>query len=347
MYTENSFASLHIDRKWRKLLAEAANHGLSQGTWSSYKSALKALKACETETGKCMNFPLSGQEVLTFVAWLANKGLTQRTISVYLAGIRQCHLVRGVELPILRSPVVNMVLEGKKHADLADKKKYGDDSRLPMTPALMKLLKEEIRNDSIHPQLKLLLWSVSTLAFNGGFRVHELLCRKVNTFDPSVSLLGQDLIKKTCTIKGRRVNTLQILLKSEKQDRIGKSTIVDVYSSGGALCPLKAFEKWKASNPPVNARKPAFRDPDGKPVTGRRFNAYLKKYLAKYTKGSRRKITSHSFRGGLASLMGELGFSDNEIKAVGRWSSRCFEDYLKLPRTRRLEMARKIGNLHL
>ena len=57
MNTEDSFANLHIDHKWG-LLVEGVNHGLSQGTWSSHKSALKSLKACETETGKCMNFPL-------------------------------------------------------------------------------------------------------------------------------------------------------------------------------------------------------------------------------------------------------------------------------------------------
>ena len=347
MYSEASFAGMNVDRKWRSLLAETANHGLSRGTWSSYKTALSSLKACELETGANMSFPLSDRQVLTFIAWLADRGLSQKTISVYLAGVRQCHLVEGVDLPTLRTPLVNMVLEGKKHVDLGLKKLNGDTSRLPMTPTLMKLLKEELRTDKIHPQMKLLLWAVATLAFNGGFRIHELLCRISSTYDPSISLLGRDIIIKSCTIKGQKVDTLQVLLKSEKKDRIGVSTIVDVYSSGGALCPLRAYKKWKASDPPSSTRKPAFCEPDGKPLTGKEFNVYLKKYLAKYTKNSKRKITSHSFRSGLASMLGELGFSDAEIQAVGRWSSRCFEDYLKLPRTKRLEMARRIGNLNL
>jgi hypothetical protein len=54
-------------------------------------------------------------------------------------------------------------------------------------------------------------------------------------------------------------------------------------------------------------------------------------------------ITSHSFRAGIASMMGVMGYSDSEIMGVGRWSSNSFEKYIKLPRTRRLEMAKKIG----
>ena len=347
MYSESTFANLNIDRQWRALLSKIANHGLSKGTWSSYKTALKSLKACEIATGYDMTFPLGNKQVLTFVAWLADKGLAQRTINVYLAGVRQCPLTQGVDLPILRSPLVNLVLEGKKNSETTAKRITGDDSRLPMTPTLMKLLKEEIRCDSIHNQLKLLLWSVATLAFNGGFRIHELLCRRVNTFDPSVSLLGRDIVLKPCKVRGVKVNTLQVLLKSEKKDRIGRSTIVDVYSSGGALCPLKAYMKWRAQNPPVSAKKPAFCDQTGKPLTGKCFNLYLKKYLNKYLGNTKRKISSHSFRSGLASLMGELGFTDTDIQAVGRWSSRCFEDYLKLPRTKRLEMAKRIGELNL
>ena len=55
----------------------------------------------------------------------------------------------------------------------------------------------------------------------------------------------------------------------------------------------------------------------------------------------------HSFRAGMASLLGTLGYTDEDIQAVGRWSSRAFLAYLKLPRTQRLTMAKKIGELNL
>ena len=56
-------------------------------------------------------------------------------------------------------------------------------------------------------------------------------------------------------------------------------------------------------------------------------------------------MTSHSFRAGIASLMGVLGYSDDQIMAIGRWSSSAFERYLKLPRTKRAQMAKELGKL--
>ena len=52
------------------------------------------------------------------------------------------------------------------------------------------------------------------------------------------------------------------------------------------------------------------------------------------------RISAHSFRSGAASMMANLGYSDKDVKAVGRWSSRAFEIYVKLPRTKRMEAAR-------
>jgi len=44
----------------------------------------------------------------------------------------------------------------------------------------------------------------------------------------------------------------------------------------------------------------------------------------------------------MASMMGALGYDDEDIQAVGRWSSRAFEEYLMLPRTKRMAIAKKI-----
>ena len=51
---------------------------------------------------------------------------------------------------------------------------------------------------------------------------------------------------------------------------------------------------------------------------------------------------THSFRIGMASMLGALGYDDDDVKAVGRWSSRAFEEYLMLPRTKRIAMAKKL-----
>ena len=50
------------------------------------------------------------------------------------------------------------------------------------------------------------------------------------------------------------------------------------------------------------------------------------------------KITSHSFRAGLISMFAKLGHSDQQLQAIGRWSSRAYAHYIKLGRSKRHEM---------
>jgi hypothetical protein len=44
-------------------------------------------------------------------------------------------------------------------------------------------------------------------------------------------------------------------------------------------------------------------------------------------------------------MLGSLGYSDDEIQASGRWSSRAFEAYLKLKRTKRGRLGKQVRNI--
>jgi hypothetical protein len=84
---------------------------------------------------------------------------------------------------------------------------------------------------------------------------------------------------------------------------------------------------------------PAFRFSSGVPLTGTKLNRLLREWLEDAAPG----ISTHTFRIGAASLMGKLGFADKDVKAVGRWSSRAFEGYMRLPRTKRKLVAEKLA----
>ena len=218
--------------------------------------------------------------------------------------------------------------------------------RLPVTASVMRLLKLELSKIEENKQDIRLYWTVSCIAFFGGFRIHELLCRKQDSFDPSFSLLGKDLKLVTSKVNNSEHKVIQLKLKSPKENKKGTSIIIDVYANLGDFCPVKALEKWMKTAI-IDMNLPLFRKTDGTPLTGRKFNIILKNCLSKHIPYEAGSISSHSFRAGIASLMGTLGYSENEIKSIGRWSSKCFQDYIKLPRTRRLEMAKQLGNLNL
>lgn len=347
LYSVDSFPNSHLQDQWKEMLASAANFSLAKKTWSTYSTAIRMLDKCGTETGSNMQFPLDENNTLTFIAWLMNRGLSTSTINSYLSGIRQAHLVRGIEIPVLRTSIVTQILEGTKKIDALKARLGAKPKRLAITPLILRTWKAELCSSQHSNTDKLMLWTISVLAFQGSFRIHELLNRHTTTFDPAFSLLHGDLTTRAITISSERVNIIQIAIKSEKTDRIGVDTLVDVYESKGPLCPYRALTKWRSVSKHSNPNMPAFRWESGKPITGQEFNKSLKTLLQKHFDYQKGSITSHSFRAGLATMMGTLGYTDAEVQALGRWSSRSFEAYMKLPRTRRLQMAREIGKLNL
>lgn len=343
--TENMFSSCDIPSDVAESLAVVGSFGLAKSTWSTYRTAEKQLLTCQKNTKSSMELPMTQSKILIFIDWLIRvKKLKATTINSYLAGIRQLHVLRGMEPPTIRSVAVNMVLKGKKNMDNMKDRNLTKPKRLPMTLSLMELLKAKIRCWEQPNDKKLLTWAVATAAFHGSFRIHEILARETRTFDPDFTLLGRDvqLSAGTSDAGGRR--RLSFSLKSPKEDRTGKTVKVDVYETFGTTCPVKAFCKWKKlSNVPDD--KPLFTHNNGKPLTGRALNSDLKSLLEDHIDYSKGGIWSHSFRAGIPTLMAERGFEDKEIQITGRWNTRAFEFYTKHPSTKRESIARRLGQL--
>ena len=286
---------------------------------------------------------MSTNQVLVFIAWLIKRGLEGTTINSYVSGLRTIHLTKGIDNPALRPAIVSAIIDGRSHIDTIRNRLVKKPKRLPVTLAVLKLLRATLNKWSESDSMKLLVWTVSLICFFGGFRIHEILTKTQTVFDPAFSLLGKDIKIGRFKTKTGFQEVLQIKIKSPKEDRVGRETIIDVYETKGQFCPVKYYKKWLATCPPAGLNKPAFRISNGVPLTGRRFNEILKELLFPHLDYSKARISTHSFRGGMASLLGEIGFSDEEIQAMGRWSSQAFEAYLKLPRTKRAKMAEEMA----
>ena len=205
------------------------------------------------------------------------------------------------------------------------------------------LLKETTKEWKEEMVTKLLMWAICTLAFHGAFRIHELLCKTETEYDPDFTLLAED-VKVRCNGNKSGEKFLEVKLKCPKESTTGKATIVEVYESKGTLCPVKAFERW-AARTNLDRGYPLFRDSTGVPVTGSKLNKWMRNRLGKHIDYKKGKFSSHSFRSGLATTMGAKGFSEDDIKEAGRWSSSAYEIYVKLPRRKREGVAKKIGKL--
>lgn len=238
-----------------------------------------------------------------------------------------------------------MVLKGLNNREATQKREKVNQGRLPVTLALLRILKDRISGQNWPANKKFLVWAVCSMAFHGGFRIHELLARSGSTFDPDFTLLVRDAKIQTCWVDGTQTRCIELQIKNPKESRAGAVVTIDVFETGGSTCPVKAFVNWRKRDREVDPNRPLFRDSNGSCLTGSKLNVILKLVLGDLVDYSKGSITAHSFRSGLASLMAEKGMSDQEIQIMGRWSSRAFERYIKLPRTDRARTSMKLRGL--
>ena len=299
------------------------------------------LNLCFKDKG--ITFPLTEHHIVTFVCWLNSRNLRVATITSYLSGLRQLHITKGLLVPNIRSDLINQILTGKKNVDFIYP--VVKPTRIPVTPTILRILKSQINIDNLPYHDKRLLWLICTLAFHGFFRIGELLTKSPVSFDPSYTLLCGDIGVNVTYIDNVPVKLLEVTLKHSKCSK-NKSVVIDIYPTNSDLCPVRAYSKW--SNTRVGSpRLPAFRLSSGKSLTPYNFNSKLRVWLKDYIDFSVCSVTGHSFRAGIPSILATMGFPDKDIQAAGRWSSRAFELYCKLPRTKRIAMSRALGNLHL
>jgi len=337
-----SMSHLNLPQNVVSDLQAAAANSITGKTWQSYKTAERMLAKYLKSKKERLQLPVTENTVLGFVHWLAyEKNLKSSSISGYLAGIRKLHVIKGIEEPKLRTELVNMVLAGRQNLEATEKLKSATKERQPITLDLMLLLKAQLKTWDATNSDKVTAWCICTLLFHGAFRGGELLCKSTETFDPAVNLLRRDLLLTEDESPGK---TIQIRLKFPKESKDKRATIIDVYETGTSICPVKAFIKWRNMTEGAALENPAFTWSSGKIVTTTTMNSIIKGRLDQFLPGHR--ISLHSFRTGTASMMANLGYSEKDIKAVGRWSSRAFENYIKLPRSKRISTLEKLKKKH-
>ena len=331
----------NIPHTIRKDLEELGAHSLTDKTWSSYKTAKRMLATCCRDNNIKKELPITESTTLIFIHWLATvRKLKVGTINNYLAGIRQLHIAKGMPDPNIRTETINMIVKGAQNKEARDRLANANTTRQPITEETMATLKKNLRNWNQSTTNQRLIWAVATCLFHGLFRIRELVSDREDEFDPAFTLLTENI----CILKQSEHGSIQFQLKAPKEDKKCRSKIVDVYGSGKPSCPVQAISKWKERTT-WPAGQPAFRWDDGRPLSAKKFNSTLKEMLQGSSPAGAKPFTSHCFRIGAASRLGNLGYSDEDVKAMGRWSSRAFEEYLLHPRTKRAAIAKQTKNL--
>ena len=349
LVTSESLVGRGVEPGIASILAGTANFGLSNNTWESYQCIINNLRRCQEAKGQSMDLPFTLVKMLTFTGWMIERGLKASSMNSYISALRMYHIAMGYNEPVLRDPIVKLILKGKSNWDAVKKKIAGEVGRLPVTSLVLKMIKRNALKATFDPEEKIILWAICTVLWCGSFRVHEIVSRYKCEYDPQSTLLWEDIKVSKVTLNGKAVTALGFRIKSPKVDRVGTGDYVEIYETGLYNCPVKAFLKWRgASGVSEDPKMPVFRIKEGCCYTSQQLNmrlGELTRDLKEHIKGG--EITSHSFRAGVASEMCRAGYSESDIQAVGRWASgsQAYKLYCKLPRMHRARMARNIACL--
>ena len=178
---------------YHAIIGEAIAASVAADTKSNYNTALRMLAECQKTLNRSMKLPLSDQDVLCFVSFMANRNVKDTTISNYLSGIRLALLSSGYECDNLRTPVVKQVLKGIHNLRRDPQVEVKKKTRRAMTIAHLRLLGHALSKSKLSDYLKSAVWAVALLAFWGALRIGEVLCPLSGAFDKKSTLLVSDI----------------------------------------------------------------------------------------------------------------------------------------------------------
>jgi len=313
------------------------NAAFSENTWKSHYSAINCLQIFCNVKNFQVTWPLSINVVNNFTNWaLTEKKLKANTVSKYLSSLSLFHSIRGLDQDCCFNKINKLMLKGAENLESLQPVK---NKRNIMTLPLLKILGHEIANCNWTAYKKQLVWTISCLAFFGSFRIGELLCNIEDSFDPS-SDLTWDRVKF-------QENSLLIHVKSPKSKNKG-GDMVDIFEfKGHNCCPIKSFMAFNKLASDKNYKKsafPVFRNENGKNFTKQQFNAAVSERLKIHTDKLNAKITGHSFRAAIPSVLAKFPdlAKDDHIMGWGRWDSKAYLSYTRLKTDQRKNIFSKI-----
>ena len=238
--------------------------------------------------------------------------MSHKTIKVYIAGLRLGHILRGLPDPT-QDPVLAYTIRGIK-------RQQGDQprTRLPITISILHRLKSQLQDHPMCLVDKRMLWAAFCTAFYGFLRSAEFTCKLEKNFDPDQALLRRDA--------KLQASGVLLELKTSKTDPFRHGITVLLAQTSTSTCPLSALSKYLAMTPDRSADLPLFQFASGDFLT----RAALTRIIRDLLKSN--DYASHSFRIGAATSAAGAGIPEWLIQVLGRWSSQCYQSYIKTPR---------------
>ena len=331
-----------VEEQFRSAASSLLGAAKAYNTLKVAKSAMLKVAFIEEKYGISLSLPWHGGTCANFVLACVEEGMAVSTIRTYLSLIKSQHLHEGWPWSADQL-LANKLLKGRENLSEPGKK------RIAITVEMLIFMHDKLKHDKgLSDRDKRMVWTLFCFLFSGSFRIGELLAHSEHQFVEQQAFLGKRLLVKRGLVRGKQESFLVVKLINPKERRSGMKFVeVELFDIKSPYNPVRAFNKLtEKTNFLLSPDLPVFRWSSGKNVTPRWVNTWLKenmKEFPNYPKDS--PISSHSFRAGVVTMLGQMGAPEELIKQVGRWSSDAWINYCREGRVTRVEDQMKVAEM--
>lgn len=237
-------------------------------------------------------------------------GHSPRTISTYIAALNFYHKANGWK-NIADNFTIKKMLEGCRRL------KQTKDNRAPLTRDILQSINRNLQFICSDRFEETLFQAAYALTYFGLFRVSEVVANSESKKNNSIKLQDTVISKKNVTVT----------LHHTKNNQIGTPVKVKIpHEEDNIICPVYRLNQYLAIRP--NYAGPLFCHINGSALTRYQFASVLNKTLNRLNIIDE-KYRTHSFRIGRATELAKLGIPHENIKKLGRWSSKAYQTYIR------------------
>ncbi len=317
----------NLDQAVRHYLGDC----IAPSTRATYASAQRRFESFCASLPATTTFPVT---VARFAAFLGQQQLKHRTIKTYLSGIRFAQIQAGLGDPFHAKsmPLLEYVLSGIKR----EHSKVGAPPK-PRLPVTLDIL-EHLRGTWLHPPIKpdsVMLWAATCTGFFGFLRAGEFTVPSAQGYDPQVHLNLADLALDS----HKQPSLIRLRIKQSKTDPLRQGADIFLGATAANICPVKALIHYIAVRSPTPG--PLFVFQSGTPLTRKALVSHVQSALC-HAGISPAAYTGHSLRIGAATTAAQRGLEDSVIQTLGRWKSKAYLAYIKIPPQELASVARAL-----
>lgn len=276
--------------------------------------------------------PASEGTLVYFASYLA-RTVRHSTIKLYLAAVRNLHITAGFNDPLKGKLLLQKVLRGIL--------RYQGDQRIrrqPVTPRVLLAICPVLRS-WLSPRDFSMIWAAFNLAFFAFLRCSEFTYAGVRQFNQHFDLCTDCIAFHPNLASPQRMT---VHLKSSKTDISRQGQFLTIAGTSSALCAVAAMQKYFLLARPKQG--PLFYFQSGRYLT-RGVVSNLLKDSSRVAGLPYQCLKGHSFRIGAASVAAAAGLPDWLIKVLGRWSSDCYQLYIRTPQSTLESVAPRMANV--